>query len=59
MTKNFELTARERVIIFLALLAREREINMSIVDARKYGLAHLDKLQLELQECLELQKRIG
>jgi hypothetical protein len=59
MTKTFELNERERVLIFLALLAREREINISIVDARKYGLAHLDKLELELQECLDLQKRIG
>lgn len=58
MTKEFELSPRERVIIFLALLAREREINISIVDARKYGLVHLDKLEQELQETLELQKRI-
>lgn len=54
-----ELSPRDRVVIFLALLAREREIMISIKDARKYGLAHLDKLELELQECLELQKRIG
>lgn len=59
MTKNMELSPRDRVVIFLALLAREREIMISIKDARKYGLAHLDKLELELQECLELQKRIG
>lgn len=59
MNKPIELTARERVVIFLALLAREREIMISITDARKYGLAHLDKLQLELQECLDLQNRIG
>lgn len=59
MTKEFKLSARERVIIFLALLAREREIMISITDARKYGLVHLDKLEVELQECLELQKRIG
>lgn len=59
MIKEFKLSARDRVVIFLALLAREREINQSIIDARKYGLAHLDKLEVELQECLELQKRIG
>lgn len=59
MTKNMELSPRDRVVIFLALLAREREIMISIKDARKYGLAHLDKLEVELQECLELQKRIG
>lgn len=59
MTKNFELTARDRIVLLLGLFAREREINISIADAKKYGLVHLDKLQLELQECLELQKRIG
>jgi len=59
MTKNFELTARERVVILLGLFAREREIKQSIVDAKKYGLAHLDKLEVELQECLKLQERIG
>lgn len=59
MIKTMELSARDRVVIFLALLAREREINQSIMDAKKYGLAHLDKLEVELQECLDLQKRIG
>jgi hypothetical protein len=43
----------------MGLFARERDINISIVDAKKYGLAHLDKLEVELQECLKLQERIG
>lgn len=59
MIKAIELTARERVVLLLGLFAREREIKQSIVDAKKYGLAHLDKLEIELNETLELQKRIG
>jgi hypothetical protein len=59
MTKSMDFTARERVVLLLGLFAREREIKLSIMDAKKYGLAHLDKLEVELQECLELQKRIG
>lgn len=54
-----DLTAQERNIIFLGLLAREREISQSIVDSKKYGLVNLDMLQSELKECLDLQKRIG
>jgi hypothetical protein len=59
MIKEFKLNAQERNVIFLGLLAREREINQSIVDSKKYGLVNLDMLQSELKECLELQKRIG
>lgn len=59
MTTSIELTARERVVLLMGLFARERDINISIVDAKKYGLAHLDKLEVELQECLKLQERIG
>lgn len=59
MNKEFELSARDRVVLLLGLFAREREIMLSISDARKYGLAHLDKLELELEECIQLQKRIG
>ena len=59
MTKTMDLSPRDRVVIFLGLLAREREINQSIMDAKKYGLVHLEKLEVELQECLDLQKRIG
>ena len=59
MTKSIDLDARERVVLLLGLFAREREIRQSITDAKKYGLVHLDKLEVELQECLELQKRIG
>lgn len=53
-----QLSERDRVVLFLALLAREREINISINDAKKYGLVSLEKLQDELKECNELQKRI-
>ena len=59
MIKEFKLSAQERNIIFLGLLAREREINQSIVDSKKDGLVNLDMLQSELKECLDLQKRIG
>jgi hypothetical protein len=59
MNKTIELSTSERVILLMGLFARERDINISIADAKKYGLAHLDKLQLQLQECLDLQNRIG
>ena len=53
-----KLNARDRVVILLGLFARERDINISISDAKRYGLAHLDKLENELNECLDLQKRV-
>lgn len=59
MNVEFTLSPRDRVVLLLGLFAREREITLSISDARKYGLAHLDKLELELEECIQLQKRIG
>ncbi len=49
---------RDRVVLLLSLFARERDINISITDAKKYGLAHLDKLELELKEVIDLQKRV-
>ena len=49
---------RDRVVLLLALFAREREIKISINDAKRYGLAHLEKLEYELKECLDLQKRV-
>ena len=49
---------RERVVLLLSLFSRERDINISITDAKRHGLAHLDKLELELAEVLNLQSRI-
>jgi hypothetical protein len=49
---------RDRVVILLSLFSRERDLNNSISDARKYGLAHLEKLEDELTEVLNLQKRV-
>lgn len=51
-------SARDRVVILLGLFARERDINQSITDAKRHGLAHLDKLELELAEVLKLQSRV-
>lgn len=51
-------TERERVVLLLGLIARERDIKLSIADAKRYGLANLDKLELELIEINELQKRV-
>ena len=53
-----ELSERDRVVLLLGLIARERDINLSISDVKRYGLAHLDKLELELLEVNNLQKRI-
>lgn len=53
-----ELSERDRVVLLLGLIARERDINLSISDAKRYGLAHLDKLELELLEVNNLQRRI-
>lgn len=53
-----KLNARDRVVILLSLFARERDINQSITDAKRHGLAHLDKLELELAEVLNLQSRV-
>lgn len=53
-----KFSERDRVVILLGLIARERDIKLSIADAKKYGLAHLDKLELELQEINDLQKRV-
>lgn len=52
------LSARDRVVILLGLFSRERDLNLSISDAKRYGLAHLDKLEDELNEVLNLQKRV-
>jgi hypothetical protein len=49
---------RDRVVILLSLFSRERDLNNSISDARKYGLTHLEKLEDELTEVLNLQKRV-
>jgi hypothetical protein len=54
--ENF--SARDRVVLLLSLFARERDIKLSIADAKKYGLAHLDKIEAELQEIIDLQKRV-
>ena len=54
-----DFSQRERVVLLLGLFAREREIRISIRDAKLYGLVTLERLQEELQECLTLQKRIG
>jgi hypothetical protein len=53
-----KFSERDRVVILLGLIARERDIKISIMDAKKYGLAHLDKLEEELIEINELQKRV-
>ena len=53
-----KLTARDRVVILLGLFARERDIMQSIADAKRHGLDHLDKLELELAEVLNLQSRV-
>lgn len=53
-----KLNARDRVVILLGLFARERDIRTSIADAKRYGLAHLDKIEAELVEILDLQKRV-
>jgi len=52
------LSARDRVVILLGLFSRERDLNLSISDAKRYGLSHLDKLEEELAEILNLQKRV-
>jgi hypothetical protein len=53
-----KLNARDRVVILLSLFARERDLNLSINDAKKHGLAHLEKLEDELKEVINLQKRV-
>ena len=53
-----KFSERDRVVLLLSLFARERDINISIADAKKYGLAHLDKIENELQEIIDLQKRV-
>ncbi len=53
-----KFSERDRVVLLLSLFARERDINVSIADAKKYGLAHLDKIEAELQEVIDLQKRV-
>jgi hypothetical protein len=53
-----KFSARDRVVLLLSLFARERDIKASIADAKKYGLAHLDKIEAELQEIIDLQKRV-
>lgn len=54
--ENF--SPRDRVVILLGLFAREVNILNSIADAKRFELDHLDKLENELKECLELQKRV-
>lgn len=58
MNVELTLSPRDRVVLLLALFARERDLNMSISTAKQHGLAHLDKLELELKECLDLQGRM-
>jgi hypothetical protein len=53
-----ELSERDRVVLLLGLFARARDIKLSISDAKRYGLAHLDKLELELSEVIKLQEKI-
>ena len=53
-----KLSSRDRVVLLLSLFSRERDLNISISDAKRHGLAHLDKLENELLECLNLQKRV-
>jgi hypothetical protein len=45
-------------VLLLSLFARERDINLSISDAKKYGSVNLDKLEAELIEIIDLQKRV-
>jgi hypothetical protein len=51
-------STRERLVLLTSLYAKERDIMISIKDATKYGLPHIDKLEAELQEVLDLQKRM-
>jgi hypothetical protein len=53
-----KFSERDRVVLLLSLFARERDIKLSITDAKKYGLAHLDKIEAELTEIIDLQKRV-
>jgi hypothetical protein len=53
-----KFSERDRVVLLLSLFARERDIKLIIADAKKYGLAHLDKIEAELAEIIELQKRV-
>lgn len=53
-----KFSERDRVVLLLSLFARERDIKLSIADAKKYGLAHLGKIEAELAEIIELQKRV-
>jgi hypothetical protein len=53
-----KFSERDRVVLLLSLFTRERDIKLSIADAKKYGLAHLDKIEAELAEIIELQKRV-
>jgi hypothetical protein len=53
-----KFSERDRVVLLLSLFARERDINISIADAKKYGLAHLEKIEAELTEIIDLQKRV-
>jgi hypothetical protein len=53
-----KFSERDRVVLLLSLFARERDINLSISDAKKYGSANLDKIEAELTEIIDLQKRV-
>jgi hypothetical protein len=53
-----KFSERDRVVLLLSLFARERDIKLSIADAKKYGLAQLDKIEAELTEIIDLQKRV-
>ena len=53
-----KFSERDRVVLLLSLFARERDIKLSIADAKKYGLDHLEKIENELAEIIELQKRV-
>jgi hypothetical protein len=53
-----KFSERDRVVLLLSLFARERDINISISDAKKYGSANLDKIEAELTEIIDLQKRV-
>jgi hypothetical protein len=53
-----KFSERDRVVLLLSLFARERDINISIADAKKYGSANLDKIEAELTEIIDLQKRV-
>lgn len=59
MVKTYELNPSDTQEIFLGLLARERDLRISIMDAKKYGLVNLDVLQSELMTCIKLQRKIG